>query len=506
MPQLRILSGPKQDTVVALTAGGRLRLGRASASEIPLDDEGASREHAVIEVRADGVWIEDCDSINGTWVNGTQVYRQRLVPGDELLVGGTALRLEADTVGDDQWLVRCLLEIQRLLSGDEERVIERSLETLFLVLPATRLSLFEVDAAGRVHQGFTTTRSAGDPGQMSHGFARRVLERGQAMLLVVSDEEPGPVNRTLKMQEVHTALGVPVRLAGRPVGVLLCDNLDEPGRLDASHLRLVEFAAEALAHVFHRQELRRLADAEARAAAEFLAARRVQEQIFTKDPATLPGPFAWSVVYQPALELGGDFFDFHHGPAGTTWVVADVSGKGVPAALVVSLLKGLCKTLYPRNLAPRELILELDELLRGELPPHMFLTLMALQVDDAGAVTVAGVGHPPALVARRDGRIDELPATPGMLGLWPRALLERQLGQVRTVLAEGERVFVCTDGLLEAMDPQGRDYGPSRVKANLAATRGLSPAASLSQLLADVSAFAAGAPWADDLTMVVGSR
>src|SRR5690606_38643979 len=114
------------------------------------------------------------------------------------------------------------------------------------------------------------------------------------------------------------------------------------------HVSVIEFAAQALGTVFQRQELRDLELRQAQADREFLAAKRVQGQIFTKKASAIAGFGAWSALYQPAFDLGGDFYDFHQDEAGLTWFVADVSGKGIPAALVVSMLKGFCKTLYPQ--------------------------------------------------------------------------------------------------------------------------------------------------------------
>jgi serine phosphatase RsbU (regulator of sigma subunit)/pSer/pThr/pTyr-binding forkhead associated (FHA) protein len=505
VPRLRILTGPRQDEMITIPSGVVVRFGRSPDCEVHLPDDRASREHAQLTIREDGAWIEDLGSSNGTWINGQRQQRANIRGGDVLMVGGTAMRLEDETVQGDMTLVQCLLEIQRLLGSDDERMIERSLETLFMILPASRLSLFVVDDEGALSQGFTTTRRAKAGEHMSHSFAKRVLASGKAMLIETGSDSEA-FNVTMQQQQVRTALGVPVRLAGRAVGVLLCDNLEEPGRLDASHLRLMEFAAEALSHVFQRQELHRLSAEQSRAAQEFLAARRVQEQIFTKDPAALPGPMRWSAIYQAALELGGDFYDFHHDAHGTMWVVADVSGKGVPAALVVSMLKAFCKSLYPRGLGPRDLILELDHLLRGEMPSTMFLTIAVIRIAPDGTLTVSGVGHPPVLVARRDGEVDDFETTPGMLGLWPRDLLLQRVTETTTQIRPGDRIFICTDGLTEAMDPGSDMYGIERVRSNLAAGRDLEPAAYLRHMLDSVSSFVAGAPWADDLTMIVGSR
>ena len=505
MPRLRVLTGSRHDALIPIPILGDLKLGRSHECGGHLPDDRASRVHARVQFRNDALWIEDLASDNGTWVNGVRQQQVRIGPGDIIQIGGTTLRCEDGTASSDATLVQCLLVIQRLLSRDEEHIIERSIETLFLVLPATRLSLFTVTQAGEVLQGITTTRSTTASGHMSHGFAQRVLAEGRAIILEASTDSQS-LNLTMREQNVRTALGVPVLLAGRPAGVLLCDNLDEPGRLGASHLRIMEFAAEALGHVFQRHAMRRLETQQAHAAQEFLAARRVQEQIFTKDPGALHGPMRWSVLYQPALALGGDFYDVNQDELGTTWVVADVSGKGVPAAFVVSLLKAFCKCLYPRLLSPRQLILALDGLLRGEIPTTMFLTIVVIQVAPDGAMVSSAVGHPPILVARADGMVETMDGTQGMLCMWPHALLEERITERRSTLAAGDRVVLFTDGLIEAMDPKGELFEIERVMSQISASRALEPDACLRRIFDDVVCFAAGATWNNDITMVIGGR
>lgn len=504
MPRLRILSGPHHDELHVLPPAGIVRLGRAPECEIRLADNRASREHTRLHLGEDGIWLEDLGSANGSWVNGTQQQRVRLRIGDIVAIGGTSLRLEDDDQDGDA-LVQCLFHIQRLLASDDEHMVERSLETLFMVLPATRLSLFTIDEQGELQQGFTTSRPPGTAGHMSHGFARRVLDDGKAIILE-QDSDSDTFNVTLREQHVRTALGVPVQVGGRAVAVLLCDNLEEPGRLGAPHLRLMEFAAEALATVFQRADLRRLEVEQARSNQEFLDARRVQEQIFTKDPAALPGPWTWSALYQPARELGGDFYDFHHDDGGTTWIVADVSGKGMPAALVVSMVKAFCKSLYPRRLGPRELLLELDALLRGEIPPVMFLTAAVIHLAPDGTCVASLLGHPPVLVARGDGSVEALDATPGMLVLWPRQLIEDRLCEHRLRLAAEDCILLFTDGLIEAMNEEGDMYGIERVRAAFIQARRLGPVAGLAHLQSGVAAFVGDLALSDDVTLVVGGR
>ena len=503
------LDGSLAGKVINLPEGKTLRLGRDPLCEVVLTEFNASRVHARLVWSAGGLTAENLSATNGIRINGQRQERTLLKLGDVISIGQSSLRVDrlpdSTVVGDDwRMLVDCLFAMQRILSEDGDRLVARSLETLFMALPASRLALFTVGEEGVLTQSHTVARRTGGTASMSLAFAKRVVEAGAPVLL---DGEPveGDWNRTLQEQHVRSILGVPVPGPdGTPMAVILADNLDEPGRLGDPHLRLCALAAQGLAFVFQRERLRLVEISQARTEREFLAARRVQAQIFTKDPAALLGPLDWAVAYRPALELGGDFYDFHHDGHGTTWVVADVSGKGVPAALVVSLLKGLCKTLYPRVIDPARFLIELDRLTRGELPQATFFSACCFRIEDAtGRLTWANLGHPAMLVRRADGSVEELSATPGMLGV---DFLPLPKPETRAcMLAPGDLVMACTDGLAEAMDPEGNLLGEERVH-DILIDPVTAPGQLIERTLAMVAAHQRGASPSDDLTLVIGLR
>ena len=409
---IRFISGGRTGGVVAVDPARTLRLGREPDCELRLDEPNVSRYHASLRLDGEALVVENLGSTNGIYVNGLRRERAELRLWDVVVVGGSAFRVEILTPtptppaapelahgASYRELLQCLLAMQRILGEDAERMVERSLETLFLALPATRLSLFTVGDDGDPVQGFTTTRSGALTAHMSHAFARKVLAAGRAILLSEQEAPAGDWGQTLQEQHVRTILGVPVTLADKPVAVLLCDNLEQPGELDQRHVPILEFTGKALEHVFQRDELRRLETKQAATDREQVAAKRVQAQIFTKDPHAIVGPGTWTALYQPALDLGGDFYDFSADDAGLTWVVADVSGKGVPAALVVSMLKAFCKTLYPQRLAPERFLLALNALFTDELPTSMFFTAMVARAEGA-TLRWANVGHPPGILLR----------------------------------------------------------------------------------------------------------
>jgi len=515
---IRFISGGRKGDIVTVETGRILRLGREPDCELRLDEPNVSRYHASLRLDGEALVVANLGSTNGIYVNGVRRDHAELRQWDVVVVGGSAFRVEgvaASTPASPapdlahgasyRELLQCLLAMQRILGEDSDRMIERSLETLFLALPASRLSLFSVGDTGDPVQGFTTTRDGAASAHMSHAFARKVLAAGRAVLLSEQEASAGDWGQTLQEQHVRTILGVPVTLAGRTVAVLLCDNIANPGELDQHHVPILEFAGKALEHVFQRDELRRLATKQAASDHEQLAAKRVQAQIFTKDPAAIPGPGRWTALYQPAFDLGGDFYDFNVDATGVTWVVADVSGKGVPAALVVSMLKAFCKTLYPQRLSPVQLLLALNDLFRDELSLGMFFTAVVVRVE-GDRLSWCNVGHPPAIIVHADGRIEELEPTPGMLGMWPSDALLRRAQEHHAPFVPGDRLCLYTDGLVEAMDPDHLLFGIEGLRRALAAGRDQTLDRALSGLLDAVTVHRRAAPLEDDITIVLGDR
>ncbi len=510
--RLLVIGGPQAGTTASVAEGRPLVAGRDRACGLVLGGAEVSRRHVRFSLAGGVLAVERLSEGNGLYVNGRRCERADLGLWDTVVVGGHVLRVEALAgaalpaplaVGADASLLACLLEIQRLLGTDDERMVERSLEALFLALPATRLSLFSLDAAGEPVQGHTVARSGLPSAHMSHGFARQVLAAGRATLLELdAAAHAAGWERTLRAQAVHTVIGVPVMRAGTPSAVLLADNLERPGALDRTHLAVLEAVARSLEHVFQRSELRRLAQERLRAEAEYEAAQAVQRVLIARDPAHLAGPWAWAARCRPALELGGDYYDVHQGDGRVSWVVADVSGKGLPAALVVSMLRIACKELQPRGLPPHELLLGLDRLLRGEMPGTMFVTAMAADLAADGRLRWCGLGHPAALLLRAAGDGEELESQPGMIGLMPAAVLARRARTTETRMRAGDRLCLLSDGVTESSDPAGAFLSDQAQRAALAGPGG--PAAAIERLLAAIDRHGAGAPQGDDITVVVG--
>ena len=199
---------------------------------------------------------------------------------------------------------------------------------------------------------------------------------------------------------------------------------------------------------------------------ELRVARSIQHASLPKEVPTLEG---WQIspFYRPAREVGGDFYDFHllsEGRLGV--VVGDATGKGVPAALVMSTTCGMLQ-LAARALdspSPGEVLAQVNETLVARIPSNMFVTCFyAILEPESGSLTYANAGHDLPYL-HRNGDAEELRARGMPLGLMPGRGYEEK----KTILEAGERALFYSDGLVEAHDPTGEMFGFPRLRALVA--------------------------------------
>src|SRR5215217_5342265 len=190
---------------------------------------------------------------------------------------------------------------------------------------------------------------------------------------------------------------------------------------------------------------------------ELKVARSIQQASL---PEKVPDLEGWQIspYYQPAREVGGDFYDFHllsEGRLGL--VVGDATGKGVPAALVMSTTLGMLQLAAQAlgSSSPGEVLERVNEALTVRIPSNMFVTCFyAILEPESGSLTYANAGHDLPYLQRR-GEAEELRARGMPLGLIPG----RGYQEKRTILEAGESILFYSDGLVEAHDPKGEMFG-----------------------------------------------
>jgi serine phosphatase RsbU (regulator of sigma subunit)/ketosteroid isomerase-like protein len=198
---------------------------------------------------------------------------------------------------------------------------------------------------------------------------------------------------------------------------------------------------------------------------ELRVARRIQQASLPKEVPTLEG---WEISphYQPAREVGGDFYDFLELPNGRLGlVVGDATGKGVPAALVMAAARSVLRALAQSSGSPGEVLVRVNEALCSDIPSGMFVTCFyGILEPQNGRLSYANAGHNLPFCRRHDGHADELKARGMPLGIMPRMDYEEK----KTTLETGDNTLFYSDGLVEAHDPQREMFGFPRLRSLVA--------------------------------------
>lgn len=233
---------------------------------------------------------------------------------------------------------------------------------------------------------------------------------------------------------------------------------------------------------------------------ELDTARRIQESILPRRVPDVAG-LAFAARYVPATEVGGDFYDFLELAGGEVGVlVADVSGHGVPAALVSSMIKMALASQIDVARGPAVLLSRLNALFCGRLQ-RQFVTAAYVFVDARGqALTVGGAGHPaPMLFRRKGGTVEELTAEGPIIGRFPSA----RFAEAHVPVSPGDRLLIYTDGVTEMPNRSGVAFGEAAVTAIVREHAGDSPDALADRILADVREWSQRETLDDDITLVV---
>jgi serine phosphatase RsbU (regulator of sigma subunit) len=305
--------------------------------------------------------------------------------------------------------------------------------------------------------------------------------------------------------EVHVRLVVPLVSQGEVVGMLNLGRRLSDSDYSTQDYRLLEkltshTAAAVRVALLVREHDHDLRERE-RIESEMRVAQMIQQQLL---PRTLPEFVGWDVDvhYHPAREVGGDFYDFIELADGRIALVAgDVTGKGVPAALVMATTRSLLRGEITRSLNPAEILRSANEQLCTDIPQNMFVTCLCAIIDPAtGKTVMANAGHNVPYVC--NGRqLREFRATGMPLGLMSHVGYDES----ETVLRPGDSFVLHSDGLAEARNDGGEMFGFPRMKTVLERAHGSEGA--IGSLLDELRVFT-GPQWEqdDDITLVVLRR
>ncbi len=518
--------------------GSNVSIGRASDCSIPIKDRYLSRKHAEI-LSTDGHWVlKDLGSANGTYLNGARVERQlRLHAGDRIRLGDTEIVFETSEHNTDRFLAVAdtaasttisipvhdseirvdtgdLSKLKTLNQLARDLLEDRPMDQLFgfiteRVLEHTQASRAAIGLLGADGESFVNVEvrreDKGDNSELriSRTVLDEVVKEKKALAFMdVSMDEKLSRAKSIVMQGIRSILCAPLTIGSSVVGVLYVDYLFTQRTISEQDVRLVAQIARFAAIKLETTRLRDEAIQKRIMDEELKTASTIQQGLLPHAPTGVPG-YTFVGSSRPCRTVSGDYYDFVVRPNGKVYfAIADVSGKGVTAGLMMAGLQASFRIFCKANPTPAELVSQLNVALKENLPQSKFVTLFLGRLDmTTGLIEYANAGHTPPLWIRND-RVDELEETDLVLGVVTRAdYLNRTLQ-----LAPGDALVLFTDGVTEAENGDGDDLGSQRLVARLAKLHGSDAAKITSVIEGEVLSHIGDATVADDVTLVVVSR
>lgn len=535
MPHLLIDTGTGKPSPIGLDEHPKT-LGRDGICEVVLDDLKASRQHARIQLDENGDYlIEDLGSKNGTLINGQPLRRHRLIPGDRIEIGTTLLIFQdaqTETIGS-HYVVRdrlsktestsvvgrqekFQLSQQRLemLSGLTERIVRLRDQTellnevmtiCFETLSFERGLIALKNQPGQpVFEPIVRNLREDETGQfaISRSILRRAMEDGERTIINDAATELADPTVSMATHNIRSAMCVPMEYNDEILGVIYGDRVTSTtsyGRQDVDFLASVARQASlGLANARMMNKQRRVVQLEN----ELNVARQIQNGLFPGDFE--PTSQLWIRAFnEPGRQVSGDTYDIVRMSEGRIGlVIADVTGKGVAAALLSANLQAAVRVTLPSATDPADVVAQWNTLLCENTDQTKFVTLLLMVIDPvARVVEYVNAGHPAPFKLSPPGEPLEIQ---GVIGLPLGIIPDEQYQTVRLDLGpESSSLLMFTDGIPEAMNEQGEMFELSRLRDILNEVEKVDPENLISELRGQIKRFSGRAEQADDITILV---
>ncbi len=321
---------------------------------------------------------------------------------------------------------------------------------------------------------------------------------------VINNEASTVPTAGMRLATCEKCLAVGISVPGRRLGLLaVADKESRDGRVldfTPTDARLLALFANQAAAAIETARLHKEAIEKERIERELELAAGIQRQILPRDLPDVPG-VEIAARNRPTRQVGGDYYDvFPLSRGRLAFLVADVSGKGVPAALLVSTVHAAVHLQLDDAKTVAELVGRIDRHLQKYAATRKFLTcFFGLIEPDTGTLRYVSAGHNPALLRRRSGTIEQIRATGVPLGMFPNATWREET----LVMEPGDLLCVYSDGITEALNSADEEFGLERLSGLLS----VEPPARVCEAVFDaVSAFAGDTSQYDDQTLLLLSR
>ncbi|HKS28901.1 MAG TPA: SpoIIE family protein phosphatase [Pyrinomonadaceae bacterium] len=542
---------------------GRLRItiGRSARNDLCIPDPFASRVHAEVRREGDQYFLQDLGSANGTLYNGVtvdgtvplnpggriQIGETEIVfnDGASVTMGATMITEATDSVPEATIALNSsdrttsgLLEAIEGARTQEDHTVPKQVarqgdllaliskvgvtllasatlsETLnqiallvFEAVPADRCLIMMRDEGGdelKVAAARLRDRQ-GEIGEIriSRTIMEEVVSKGKSVLTSDAQHDPRFMSSTMTIQGIRSVLAVPLGVGENVFGIVYADSPIAEGRFTEDHLKvLTTLASVAAIRVENARLLEEQMERE-RMEHELQLASEIQQRFLPTAPPQISGYELQGISF-PCYEIGGDYYDFiEREDRRLVIALGDVSGKGTAAALLMSSLHAAIHAQATSNNSLVETISEVNRYLAENTPANRFVTLFYAELDSqTGALSFLNAGHNPPIIVHAAGTMENLASGGLPLGIMPDAFYR----EGHTQLQPGDVLVAYSDGVSEAVNPQGEEFGAQRLYEVIARNLDASASGIRDRIEAALSKWAQGTPAADDITLVIVKR
>jgi phosphoserine phosphatase RsbU/P len=530
-----------------LLAESSLVIGRSSASDLVLADPFLSRCHTRFFLDGGALFVEDLGSRNGTLLNGSLVAKPTEVKaGDVVRLSNSSIAIQAETAAETplaglgmQTLIRNASDLVReatttdvthiegeealrqfasrlKLLNDVHQALARStslselldlmLDRVFDLLRPEQAAIFLKRPDGEFDR--VAGRSLGGPESeylRSTSLVREVTEKQiAALVLDARTDKRFAEADSVRIFGIQSLLAAPLLDPEGSLGMIVLTSRLHTRQFSEEDLELLVSLASVAALRIRNVALTEEAAERRRLEEELALARRIQVAALPSSLPEVPG-YELHAGNLPSRRISGDYYEVLTRRDGQECVlmIADISGKGITAALLAATLEALSASPIQAGLPPEEICCELARLLYARTPPEKYATAFLAVLEPAvGLLRYVNAGHNPGLLLRRSGAVEHLGATGSPLGLLPAA----GYSAAEVTLADGDLLLLYTDGITEAANLQEEEFGLPRLVEACLRHRGETLEELARQIEGDLERFVLGVPFVDDRTFVMVRR
>jgi len=556
MPKLFVYP-KKGESICLVLKNEKISVGRSPDNEIPLPDPFCSGHHAFIYPVESGYAVRDNASKNGTFLNGKKVQAETVLKkGDEILVGSTRIifdkelstNVEVTEAPSFAANVNTIIQVSDILKktdvdttlratftpSDLEKVkseykaysiLSDVSEALILHKPLTELLENIMDLICEslpMDRGILMLKEGNPPQfipkvvrinndnlksqkiQVSQSIINTSVGKQASVLTYDAQADPRFSSKDSIIKfNIHSAMCVPLWNNREIIGIIYSDRITLLKQFTDNDLKLLTLISNLAAVKIENAKLIEKAIEQEKMEKELALAAKIQEDFLPKkSPECEKFEIAGSNI--PCYQVGGDYYDFIDIDQNRLGIViADVSGKGVSASLLMASLRAAIHSEVDARYKLKEMAAKLNDFVHRSSAPNTFITFFFCELDKkTGELKYLNAGHNPPVILDKKGKIHRMESCGLCLGMFPAVSYEVK----KATLKPGDLALLYTDGIVECRNKNEEEFNEERLISQVQKNFKLPAQKILEKICDEINSFSSGRPQMDDMTLVIVKR